>query len=218
MFWPSADQYDIESNQEVSHSLEQALERVRTGDIVLFQGKGFLSDVIRGVSAHGDRWSHIGIVVRRSKDTPPLLLESTKDTYPVDIISGVEKAGAKVVDLKEKIMSYGGYNIVYRRLHARAPAKNKRMAWTDMLWDFAASIDDSDYEGNISELIGSIFRSNEPNCDSYFCVELVAHCLMLMGVLSNDIPSNDYQLYDFSDQGYVPLNEGYSFGHEHRIT
>lgn len=60
------------------------LAQARTGDLVLFSGRGLVSGVIRLCT--GSRWSHVGLVVRDAGDV--LLLEATITDEAPDVSLG----------------------------------------------------------------------------------------------------------------------------------
>jgi hypothetical protein len=216
-----------DDNYEVKQSMQEVMQIVRTGDIVLFSGAGWSSSLIRSASPTGCIWSHIGIVIR-IENNKPMLLESTIDEYPTDKLSNSEKSGVKLVCLEDKISSYGGLAIAYRRLHiptssplliSRSTKQDVRRRWTRKLIDYGRANNYKNYEDNPVELFGSLLRSNSGNHeDTMFCVELVARCLIIMGLLDkDDYSTNNYTLEDFSSTGDLRILNGVYFGTEKLI-
>ena len=60
---------------------------LRTGDLLLFSGRGFTSEVIRVFTR--SPWSHIGMVVHLPGNPDPLVLESTTLSESSDVTLGL---------------------------------------------------------------------------------------------------------------------------------
>jgi hypothetical protein len=182
--------------------LERYVQVAKTGDIVLFSGKGWFSSAIRTVDRHSEGWTHIGMVIK-SKGQPARLLHSTLEKHPYDQLTKSFKAGPKLCDLKDALVNYGGYNIAYRRLHTHAKSSQTRNQmrneWTRVLLEFAQRIAEKDYEQDRLEMIGAVLKTNAMNDrSSYFCSELVADCLIKMKLISKKTLVNNFTPGDFA--------------------
>lgn len=209
-----------ESIEDIAYSdrsdIDETVKKVKTGDIVLFAGRSFFSDAVRCLGSLPD-WSHIGIVIRPNdaENSEAYLFESTKETEPMDEITREFKDGPKLVKLYDKLKDYDGYLISYRRLRTgrKSPESNElRKEWADALMAFAKECVKKGYETDYSQLIGSLFRSNRSrDTSAYFCIELVAYCLMKIGVISKEVcDADNFTLMDFAE-GLLPLKGGYYF-------
>lgn len=202
---------------EYHEPLEKFLKDTRSGDIVLFSGDGGYSELIKNVSMFSD-FTHVGIIIRNRVTDEPFLLESTLETTPFDELTKTYKSGVKLVKAKEKILNYGGFGIAYRRLHTGLGdvkrASRLRKDWTNALNKFAKMNIHKPYEKDVSQLVGSILRTNNMEDESsYFCTELVAKALMIMDVLDENLEiSSNYQLIDFATSGSIILKRRYYFG------
>jgi len=199
---------------------EEFLDDARTGDIMLFSGEGTFSDIVRATSSMA-YWSHCGIVVKLDGHKDPYLFESTKEEEPRDELTNTFKTGPKLVSLRTKIETYGGLPIAYRRLHThkdKKEASKLRRKMTRIILDFAREVSNKPYEENIGELIGAVWRTNEPDTTGYFCTELLAETLKRIGVLNSDYPDNDYQLGDFDEEGILMLANGYTYSSNRYIS
>ena len=77
---------------------------LKTGDIVLFSGKGGISDWIKWFS--GSSWSHAGMVLNLPDWDMLLLFESTTLNSIEDVKSGRAVRGVQLVPLSERIKTY----------------------------------------------------------------------------------------------------------------
>ncbi len=60
-----------------------SVDTLRTGDLLLFSGRGFTSDVIRVFTR--SPWSHIGMVLHLPGQPEPLVLESNKPSPSISM-------------------------------------------------------------------------------------------------------------------------------------
>jgi cell wall-associated NlpC family hydrolase len=86
------------------------MEKLQTGDLILFSGRGFLSSVIRW-GTHSD-FSHCGLVLRDPTFIHPslkglFLWESGYEQTP-DVEDNKNKLGVQVTPLHEKLANYKG--------------------------------------------------------------------------------------------------------------
>lgn len=203
-------------------SLDECVSSAKTGDIVLFSGNGFFSDIVRMGSE--SEWSHVGIVIRKNPGVEPILFQSTQDQEPYDIQSRSYKRGPKVSFLRSSLQKYDGYKIAIRRLHtgahglAAAAARNK---WADILWKFQMEVNHLPYEQHVEELAASAFGMNETNDrTSYFCTELVADSMVKMGLIDDveGSPVNSYTMDNFTSKYPIILKGGAFYEEEIYLT
>lgn len=94
------------------------LRECKTGDILLFEGKGIYSWLIQ--CATQSKYSHIGMVVKIQvpgvKEPMTFLWESTKPDGSYDFITRVDKDGPRMVSIHEKVYEYSraNFSIHYR--------------------------------------------------------------------------------------------------------
>jgi len=82
-------------------------DELKTGDLILFSGKGAISNVIKLFS--GGKWSHVGMVLRvPALDDAVLLWESTTLSDIPDIESELPTKGVQVVPLSQRLSKYRG--------------------------------------------------------------------------------------------------------------
>jgi hypothetical protein len=192
--------------------------KLKTGDIVLFSGKGGVSDWIKLFS--GSTWSHVGMVLRLPQMDMVLLWESTTLSNLPDIESGKARKGVQLVPFSERIKMYKG-DVAVRLL-----SKSITPQMETGLGKFRKKASRLKYEQNKIELIRSAWDGplggNKENLSSVFCSELLAESYQRMGLLKEPPtgwPSNEYTPRDFSTEARHPVNlrKGYALSREIRI-
>lgn len=192
---------------------ENIRSKLKTGDIVLFSGKGGISTGIKWFTQ--SKWSHVGMVLRLPEWDAVLLWESTTLNSIADVESGKERKGVQLVPLSERIRKYSGETSIRLLSVERTP---------DMLKDLSllrAEIKGRPYEEDKVELIKAAydgpFGANREDLSSLFCSEMVAEAYQRMGLLGEDMPANEYTPKDFSDAFQLELLKG-ELSHEVVIT
>lgn len=183
---------------------ENIRTKLKTGDIVLFSGKGGVSTGIKWFT--GSKWSHVGMALRLPEWEIVLLWESTTLNDIADIESGKEKKGVQLVPLSQRISTYSG-EVSIRLLDVERTS--------DMMKDLSvlrAEIKGRPYEKDKIELVKAAydgpFGANTEDLSSLFCSEMVAEAYQRMGLLGDKPPSNEYIPKDFSDSGKLELLKG----------
>lgn len=174
--------------------------KLDTGDIVLFSGKGAFSEGIKWFSK--STWSHVGMVVHMP-DWGHFLWESTTLSDLEDFETGTLTKGVQLVVLSDRIKKYEG-EIAIRRLQVE---RTERM--TTDLAKLRLELRGKPYEKIKLELIRAVydgpFGQNTADLSSLFCSELVAQAYQTLGLLSEDLPANEYVPKDFSTERAQPL-------------
>ncbi len=185
-------------------------QNLKTGDIVLFGGRGLISTGIKWLTR--SKYSHVGMVlnlpVHDMSNLPVsnvvLLWESTTLSKISDVVSGRARRGVQLVPLSERIKSYNGDIIAVRPLqYAKFNAEQMLR-----LHKLRHNVAGRPYEQSKIELLRSaidIGPDQPEDLSSLFCSELVAEAYQEMGLLSSIKPSNEYTPRDFSSEGSEPL-------------
>ena len=175
----------------------QIRNKLETGDIVLFSGKGGISAGIKWFTI--SKWSHVGMVVRLPDWNMVLLWESTTLSNIADVMDGKAKQGVQLVALSERLRTYGGEAAI-RRLSVKRTA-----AMNNALMKLRQEVKGRPYEKSKVELVKAAYDGwwgeNTENLSSLFCSELVAEAYQRMGLLSNAkraLASNEFTPKDFS--------------------
>lgn len=181
------------------------LNQLKTGDIVLFSGKGGISTGIKWVTF--SQYSHVGMVVNLPEYSVVTLMESTTLSKVKDIESGQYIKGVQIVPLNERVGSYDG-KITVRQLEGVSLDQSALRG----LISFRNEVKGRAYETNKIELLKSAFDGyfghNDENLSSLFCSELVAEAYQRLGLISDDLPSNEFTPKDFSVKGGLKLLKG----------
>ena len=180
--------------QKTYESIRDTLD---TGDLVLFSGTSHVSNFLKLCTF--SKWSHVGMVVRIPDWDQVLLWESTTLGHVQDFIDGKAKRGVQTVLLSERIRAYRG-DVAIRQLTRFERTDEMRHS----LCAFRRWAKNRDYEQRTLELIRAAydgpFGENQEDLSSLFCSELVAEAYQRMGLLSDDLPSNEYTPRDFSSE------------------
>ncbi len=194
---------------------ENVREELDTGDIVLFSGKGGISEWIKGFTR--SKWSHVGMVIKDKAWDMVLLWESTTLSNIDDLETGRKKKGVQLVALSERIDNYTGEVSVRRLITEKTPQM------VEALKDLRNEIKERSYEESMIELIKSAYDGplgqNTQDLSSLFCSELVAEAYMRMGLLPvGTLPSNEYTPKDFSSERNLQLLKEAKLGNEILVT
>ena len=190
-------------------------DKIKTGDIVLFSGKGGISTGIKWATS--SKWSHVGMIYCIPEHNLVLLWESTTLSNIEDIDEKRAKKGVQLVPFSERLLKYNGEFAV------RMLSKDLDSTQLQKLVEFRTEVRGRDYEKSEIELVKSAydgpFGKNQEDLSSLFCSELVAEAYQRMGLLpeAKVKPSNEYTPSDFSSQANLndlPLINGYTLGRE----
>lgn len=177
-------------------SYQAARGKMDTGDLILFDGKGQVSSVIKHLTR--SRWSHVGMVYRIPSHDLVLLWESTSLSNLKDITTGVARRGVQLVPLRERVRTYPG-KVGWRKLNV--PRTGPAMTALNSL---RLEVSGRNYEESMIELIKAAydgsFGRNVEDLSSLFCSELVAEAYQRMRLLDGTLPSNEYTPKDFSTE------------------
>ncbi|WP_169054100.1 YiiX/YebB-like N1pC/P60 family cysteine hydrolase [Nitratireductor sp. XY-223] len=183
---------------------------LKTGDVVLFSGKGGLSAGIK--FATGSKWSHVGLVYFLEEYNLMALWESTTLSKFKDIDTGKYNKGVQIVPLSERIRTYDG-EVNIRRLNKALSSDHHAQ-----LVELRELYKGKPYELNEIELIKAAFDgpfgANEADISSLFCSELVADAYQKLGILDKTLPANEYTPSDFSSDTEIDLLSGYALEEE----
>ncbi len=196
---------------------ETIRDQLKTGDVLLFSGKGGISEGIKFFTL--SKWSHVGMVYRLEDphDVKGTVFcwESTTLNDLADVDSGKLTQGVQRVELSERLERCFAkdYEISVRQLSQ--PLTDHMLK---ALNDFRHEVSGRPYERHKIELIKSaydlVLGANKEDLSSLFCSELLAEAYQRMGLLTEEKPSNEYTPKDFSQDKRLTLQQGYSLGSE----
>lgn len=164
--------------------------RLEAGDIVLISNSEFYTHIAKlGTMSV---WDHIAMVVEVDKELH--LFESSPD-------------GVFTTPLNRRLKFYlkGSTLGVRRLIMSRTPEMKTALA------TFIKEVDGRPYKKNWMDLVRAWQGSHtSEDLSSIFCSELVAAAYKRMGLLSNDIPSNNFLPVDFAlpNNAKVKLTQG----------
>jgi len=184
---------------------EQMRAKLKTGDVILFSGKGGISAGIKWATL--SRWSHVGMIVVLPEYDFVTVWESTTLSSLVDLDTKVPRKGVQLVPLSSRIEGYGG-EVAVRQLEG-VTFDNEDVK---KLMELRRELAGRDYEQDKIELIKAAYDGplgrNAEDLSSLFCSELVAEAYQRLGLISDDKASNEYTPADFSEKKQLTLLEG----------
>ncbi len=189
---------------------EEVQGMLLTGDILLFQGLGWESDIIQLVEM--SRWSHVGMVVRVTEVEYPLIWESFPFKFVEDVVLHRKKSGARLVSLEERL-TVGVEKELFERVAVRRLRVARSPAMLEALKEFiSGKFHNLPYPGDWELLLefvrGRLLREERGRTEDVHCAELIAETYKRMGLLPPEEPSNRFIPKDFSSEGELPLLDG----------
>ena len=201
---------------------QELREQLKTGDIVLFSGKGRISRWIRWFcSLFGGlkkiKYSHIGMVIVASKQEVADFIAADKPEFKKLIGQIIDRAddgindlimlfestsirggfkGVRLVPLSEVLQTYSG-SVTLRQLRPQRPCMD-----IVALKNFVKGTLGKPYETHLVELMASavdiVDWYTKDNDTDFFCSELVAAVFKLWRLLPDSVPASEYTPEDFA--------------------
>ncbi len=163
-------------------------KNLRTGDKVLFQGRGIISWIIRFLTWM-KLWSHIGVIIKIANNI--FILESTS------LYKG--KKGVQIDYFTNVLARYKGV-IAIRRVIGRRDNPKILSVYKELRDELLGR----KYEKKILQLLGAAMPwQNKRDLSYIFCSELVAEGDIRLGLLPSHPPSNEYTPNDYAKGGVV---------------
>jgi hypothetical protein len=207
---------DISRYEKIKHTF-------KTGDLLLFEGNGFFSSLIKCVTC--SCISHIGMVIEE-KDIPNILMNQKRKSkdglylfhsnkgrlpYLYDVLTNDIQSGVQLNILKDALINYNG-NVYYKKLLK----KNKEQPNFDNIENLILKFKRTPYEEDYIQLCCAAYDGpcgeNQMDITQLFCSELVSYIYMKYGIIYNDIgmPSNEFVPKDFEYENWRQyLNPSY---------
>jgi len=178
---------------------ENIRNQLKTGDILLFSGKGFISWGIKRIC--GSKWSHVGMVIKVNGYDMVFCWESTSMSSIKDFFSKKQKNGAQTVLLSDRLRVYPG-QVAVRQL--KTPLKPQQI---NAIMQLRKECKNKPYETNKWELFCAAYDfiggKNKKNLRSVFCSEMTAEGYIRAGLLKSKKPSNEYEPCEFASMKLI---------------
>ena len=163
------------------------VDDLETGDIVLFHGNYFLSQIVEYFTH--SLYSHVGVVLKNpnlgdATFTGIYLLESEREDTP-DPENHRIKKGVQIINLEEKIKNYKG-RVYVRKLHC-----TRDNDFYQKIIKIHSAVHNIPYDLNPIDWIKAGLQLNTGNTqkkNTYWCSALVAYVYVQLGFLNKDIP------------------------------
>lgn len=180
---------------------------MKTGDVLLYKGKGPFSQLIM-VPFEAD-YSHVEIVIRYGGKL--CTFGSTSLGILADVITGKKICGVQIVPFDLRVSSYDG-EVFHRPIHGV-----RTLTQHTALDNFIAKHHGKPYEQSNWELVNAEidgplpWHVNKPDDSSLFCSETACMALRAMNImLTDNTPANEFTPSDFARD--ISMRDGYSFG------
>ena len=177
-------------------------DKMNTGDIVLFSGKGPTSAFLK--LAMKSKWTHVAVAWMMPEYDMLCIFESTMLSSLANVDTGEPRKGVQIVPASTKIEGYNG------DVYVRGLFKVDITPKIPDLVKFRRQVNGRPYEQDALELakaaLDGPFGQNTEDLSSLFCSELVAEFYQVAGLLGSSTPSNEYIPDDFA--GDLKLKAG----------
>jgi len=189
-------------------------DNLKTGDIVLFSGQYPISKTVQMLE--GSKWSHVAMVVRLPEYEEPLLYEATALVNLPDLITGDKITGPKIVNLKERLETYGSDLVPYepplysvRKLSGALPVDANDILLKTL--KELHGLPNPDEWRMIYEVLLGRFLHIKTKLKDITCSGFIALSYERLGVLKGSMPINGYVPKDFStDEKLKFVNHSFS--------
>lgn len=158
----------------------------KTGDIVLFSGRCFVSRFIQLIT--WSKWSHVGIII--SDDTTHgilLLYESTHGSNLTCLDIGSKTSGVRAVPLEKTILAYNGIVAIRKVIKPDYTSRYKLRLYRN-------KVAGRPFEQDLKQIVGSAsifkFLRRSGDLKSIFCSEHVAEAFKALGWMDRSKPSS----------------------------
>ena len=211
---------------------EELRPLLKTGDIVLFQGKGLFSQVIRTFTRSGGKrgkYTHVGMVIDPSEissrlltkakrdalagDRVLLLAESTTMSTVRDVETGKFTSGVQTALLSQRLATYKG-KVWVRRLNKRL-TKPKLDAMMALRRELSGRAYERSPWALFRAAIDWPFSKQRRDLRSLFCSEYDAAMYMAAELLKEPPSASEITPINFGN--YWELEDGYSLGSAIRL-
>ena len=202
---------------------ETFLRTAKTGDELLYEGKGWTSSIIKGVSQA--KYSHSGSIVRM-KDGSMYVWESTKPDGTFDFLTLTDKDGPRLINVHEQLYMYGSqnYSVTYRPLKIYDASIKRYLASAEAqesMWTVFREMSKVPYEKNLLEManahkhwkVGGLGIRGYDSRKSIYCSELNIITLHegMHVPLTDPVTGLEFTATDFTPEDLAWETEGLPF-------
>lgn len=165
-------------------------DRMKTGDVIAFGGKGRVSNLIKWATRSD--YSHVGMVVRADIGNgfgdSVFIIESSSMVLTPDVVHKQIMKGVQMHFLSKRLYGYNG-NAWYLPLREEIEpsALEKMTAWLRKKHNVKTSYDYAQAIGAGIDIFDQLGLENEPDFSALFCSELVTLALQVAGVVHQDV-------------------------------
>jgi len=173
---------------------------LRSGDILLFAGRGLVSDTVRVFTR--SHWSHIGMVVHLPEVPGPLVLEATTLSESNDVFRGVPVRGIGLVPFARKVQEYPGEVALRQRVGPSLDETQEKL-----LRRLVQRLRHRPYKNYLfCHARGVLTGRERGDYDAMFCSELVAELYRRVGWLAKSVSPRSYVPGSFATPEFLLQN------------
>lgn len=171
-----------------------------TGDILLFKGNSHLAKVQRFFTR--SKYDHVAMLMRYASGE-------------LGFLEAIQNDGVQVISWDD--FKTNNWHNLYSVMSFRQLTANRSESMLQRLQQFIERVKGRRYRLTLSKLCGTRRRRNPTNERDYFCSELIAVCMQVMGLLPGRENPDRYLPGDFSTKRVLPLLDGAQLGPEMRL-
>ncbi|MCA0179383.1 MAG: hypothetical protein LCH77_07300 [Actinobacteria bacterium] len=204
--------------------LQEALDLARTGDLWIFRGTSAVDRVMH--AATNSPVNHVGMALVLD-DLPPLIWHAELARSLVDHWSGDHHRGAQLHDLGAAVRQWQvkyGQRAYLRQLSPAAGTPEEDAALLTIArlngvsFPSTARLAGRWLTGRDGYLSQRRARRERVRPETAYCAEVVAKCLVDMGILLPEAPANWYDPGRFWSGDHLPMAPGWSYAGEVAIS
>ena len=187
-------------------------DKLKTGDLILFSGQYKMSHEVEELEH--SKWSHVAMVIRLPGYDEPLLYEATALVNLPDLLHHDTITGPKVVNLYERLKTYGQDVVPYKPPLYAARTLNRELPKeaTEILENILNRLHGIPNPGTwqmIWEVIAGRYLNINTGMKYLTCSSFIAYTYEQLDLLNGHMPINGYMPKDFSTDGHLNLNDVY---------
>ena len=198
----------ISSWDEPEVSVDDVVSQAKTGDLILYRGRGldaWFIQCMSGWCSGSSKCSHVGVVVVVGRRK--LVTEAYPTVIGKDVFTGTEHTGVQVVDLRARLLSYPSGHVMWRPMSKRkrngdAAASERFVRYYKRL--MRDGLPQYNLGGRCFLATGmdwfeyGVMTDGDDNGGRYVCTQWAVHVLRVMGMAHGDGKPGNVSFYQLT--------------------